>query len=206
MDGQVRFKDFARFVERRGGSSPESTLGAVIKAGSSKASRGKDSTTSSKTAKTCATCEDDERVLASPCWKKESRPLFATSFAANEGDEGETCGVCGGSHFIGNCPDVRKAGPKRRRDLMGRAGVCFVCLRLGHSARECVQQTWCEAGGCRRRHHTILHLNQAEEQSSRSPGQGLGGSPKRRRGPRKTRRSPAPETSASGKEGTKRRA
>ena len=204
VDGEVRFKDFVKFVERRGGTSPDLTLGATIKPGSSTANRRIPSSTS-KTVKACATCEGDERALASSCWEKEGRSHH-TTFATTEGEEGDICGVCGDSHFIGSCPDVRKAAPKRRRDLMGRAGVCFVCLRLGHSARECVRQMWCEVAGCRRRHHTILHLSEAEERATRSPGRGLDGSPKRRRGPRKTRRSPAPETSASSKEGTNRRA
>ena len=198
-DGDVTFRDFVEFVERRGEKRKRAPVGGKIgsKAASSTRTTERAHKPASKSQKVLATRAESPEERRRSYRDVLCSPSPVHSYATREEDE-DVCGVCDGGHFIGCCPKVLKASPKVRRELMSRAGVCFVCLELGHSARTCTKKMWCEVAGCRRRHHTILHVDEDQANPSRNGNQRRRERPyKAGKGTRRKQRSPTPSASAS---------
>ena len=170
VDRDLRFKDFVYFVERRGGTRAGRPMGGPIKARPGCLPKAK-MALAHATQMEDSDSRSDRRSYRDVVRDSPPAHSYATqkdnAFSSRKDDDDDICGVCGGGHFIGECPDVLRARPEKRRALMNRAGVCFVCLELGHSAWECVRKMWCEVSGCRRRHHTVLHLDRTYQPSYR---------------------------------------
>ncbi|KRY33161.1 RNA-binding protein 28, partial [Trichinella spiralis] len=53
------------------------------------------------------------------------------------------CPICKGSHKVSVCPNLQKADHRQRQVLVKKAGLCFICLEVGHLAK------WCNRKGGR---------------------------------------------------------
>ena len=71
------------------------------------------------------------------------------------------CGICKADHGTHNCPKLLEAESEERQELVRNSGICFNCLQPGHPSRKC------NSGSCRkcgRRHNTLLHTEEKEEE------------------------------------------
>jgi hypothetical protein len=69
------------------------------------------------------------------------------------------CPICRNPHTIWTCNEFRKRTIDERRAAAEKISACNNCLRTGHSSSQCT------AGSCRicgQRHHTLLHIPNAE--------------------------------------------
>ncbi|KAL0860883.1 hypothetical protein ABMA27_009420 [Loxostege sticticalis] len=74
------------------------------------------------------------------------------------------CTLCNEDHYIHSCKEFSKLSPEERREVAKEKQLCFNCLIPRHSVRFCRQNTSCKI--CKRRHHSLLHLNSTETQQS----------------------------------------
>lgn len=82
------------------------------------------------------------------------------SFATNNEP---LCAFCNKDHYIHNCKEFATLSPEKRREVVSEKQLCFNCLIPRHSVRFCRQTTACKL--CRRRHHTLLHVNPDTQQT-----------------------------------------
>ncbi|XP_060800865.1 uncharacterized protein LOC132901873 [Amyelois transitella] len=75
-----------------------------------------------------------------------------------------TCVRCKDTHTLCHCKDFIKMEPTERREFVKTNDLCFNCLVPGHSALKCRLPVSCRI--CRRRHHSLLHINKSEESSA----------------------------------------
>ena len=67
----------------------------------------------------------------------------------------ELCQVCNGSHILAHCQDFRQMNLSQRSTVATKARLCYNCLRMGHSVRNCSSKGHCRQ--CEQKHHTLLH-------------------------------------------------
>eukprot|EP00914_Ancora_sagittata_P024501 GHVO01048959.1.p1 GENE.GHVO01048959.1~~GHVO01048959.1.p1 ORF type:complete len:712 (+),score=68.67 GHVO01048959.1:107-2242(+) len=76
-----------------------------------------------------------------------------------------TCPVCGqGGHRTEKCRLLVAADLPERKKLISTKGLCFGCLGRGHISKNCRSRMKCEV--CQRRHPTMLHIYQTNDQVS----------------------------------------
>ncbi|KAL0809310.1 hypothetical protein ABMA28_011521 [Loxostege sticticalis] len=92
-----------------------------------------------------------------------------------------SCVYCGQEHKISTCSQFLKNNVDERRNFVQQNRLCFNCLGLNHSARECKVSFHCKT--CGRLHHTLLHRtgssvtdNKVTDRSGGSGGVGVQGS------------------------------
>lgn len=90
-----------------------------------------------------------------------NRTLQLKTYATNSEP---VCILCDKDHYIHNCKEFAKLSPEKRRGVASDKQLCFNCLIPKHSVRFCRQTTSCKL--CRRRHHTLLHINPTETQQA----------------------------------------
>ena len=75
----------------------------------------------------------------------------------------EKCCFCKGEHRSYNCKgeDLKK-NPKKAMTMAIRAKICVNCLKYGHFANKCSENS-CPVAGCGKRHHRLLHLAKSPE-------------------------------------------
>ena len=66
------------------------------------------------------------------------------------------CCCCQGDHRLANCPRFIDMEQKQRTNFVTNAKLCFNCLGRGHIGKVCRSTATCRT--CKRRHHTLLHL------------------------------------------------
>ncbi|XP_059220655.1 uncharacterized protein LOC131995716 [Stomoxys calcitrans] len=66
------------------------------------------------------------------------------------------CLLCEECHSIRICPEFRKFSIQERIDFIFRNKYCNNCLSIGHTKNKCKSKSSCLS--CRKRHHTLLHL------------------------------------------------
>ena len=76
------------------------------------------------------------------------RPATTTALAATQ----VTCTYCREGHASASCTTVTDI--KARKDILRRAGRCYVCLRRGHTANRCGATSRCPK--CGRKHHVSI--------------------------------------------------
>ena len=91
--------------------------------------------------------------------RSASIPTGATLFSGVS--RGVSCYYCDQAHLSKDCKVVTQA--EARRQLLKKAGRCFVCLRTGHIKKECRSKTKCSK--CGRRHHISICLGEKDEAS-----------------------------------------
>ena len=69
----------------------------------------------------------------------------------------DACVLCEQKHEIQCCGKFTAMTVDERAECAGRRGLCFNCLARGHVSAKCPSDARCEAEGCGKRHHTLLH-------------------------------------------------
>lgn len=70
------------------------------------------------------------------------------------------CLLCNASHSLAQCAQFKAKSPDDRRAVAKEHRCCFNCLKPGHMPRNCQVKQNCSV--CHRRHHTLIHTEQAE--------------------------------------------
>ncbi|KAJ8915309.1 hypothetical protein NQ315_014817 [Exocentrus adspersus] len=76
------------------------------------------------------------------------------------------CNCCKGEHWISQCPDFLGLSHTEKLEKAKSLRLCTNCLRHNHKASEC-KSTLCKT--CNRRHHTLLHRDDAGEVTATAP-------------------------------------
>ena len=71
--------------------------------------------------------------------------------------DSEACALCEQNHDVQCCGQFTAMTVDERAECAGRRGLCFNCLARGHVSAKCPSEARCEAEGCGKRHHTLLH-------------------------------------------------
>ena len=79
------------------------------------------------------------------------RPSSASALYLSN-NRGESCGFCGNKHALQDCFNVTSI--QARKEILRKAGRCFMCLRKNHLARECNSKGKCFK--CSQKHHISL--------------------------------------------------
>ena len=119
---------------------------------------------------------------------RNSNPQFVTGGATNsspnlmgitdmdqynpQGDFLWHCPCCNGHklHTLGNCDEFFYMDVEERRQATLAFGRCWNCLRQGHKAFECPEDSQCEF--CSRKHHSLLHVRNKHAQITQLQGIG----------------------------------
>lgn len=75
-----------------------------------------------------------------------------------------SCPACGNDHSIRTCSEFRKFSTQERIDFAFKHKMCNNCLSDAHFKSKCKSKSSCLR--CRRRHHTLLHLDASNEDTS----------------------------------------
>ena len=67
------------------------------------------------------------------------------------------CVLCEQNHDVQCCEQFTAMTVDERAECAGKRGLCFNCLARGHISATCPSDASCEAEGCGKRHHTLLH-------------------------------------------------
>jgi hypothetical protein len=99
---------------------------------------------------------------------KETRPKrnqasYSTQGRADEASNNTgtssnfKCRVCDGPHPVYHCEKFKGLNPSGRFEASHKNGLCFNCLRTGHSSKLCKSAGRCAINGCGMKHHSLLH-------------------------------------------------
>lgn len=66
------------------------------------------------------------------------------------------CLCCGSSHSLEECKQFKEKKHKEKIQCLRDKGVCFACLCLGHTSRECDRRLTCKV--CGQSHPAVLHF------------------------------------------------
>ena len=69
----------------------------------------------------------------------------------------DACVLCEQNHDVQCCEQFTAMTVDERAECAGKRGLCFNCLARGHISATCPSDASCEAEGCGKRHHTLLH-------------------------------------------------
>lgn len=99
-------------------------------------------------------------------WPITGKSSFATTSLPQKSFK---CSFCQQDHLIYRCFVFKKKSVFERRKFVSSKGLCFICLRSGHSASTCTSDHKCKH--CEGKHSTLLHeekrnFSQAEGTSS----------------------------------------
>ena len=67
------------------------------------------------------------------------------------------CAVCPGNHLVPSCAQFLSLSLEKRGEIVKEKRLCFRCLGTGHIASECPSTEACGKGGCKSRHHSLMH-------------------------------------------------
>ena len=68
------------------------------------------------------------------------------------------CPACNRNHVLMKCQNFERKTFDERVQIMRKAQICHNCFQYGHIAQGCPAKGACQVYGCKRRHHTLLHL------------------------------------------------
>ncbi len=111
-------------------------------------------------------------------------PTAATLVANSPGfREGQvSCVYCNQEHTSNSCTTV--ADKTDRKELLRKAGRCFVCLKRHHLSRDCRSKFNCK--NCRGRHHISICTRTAYQNKTKKPSEPLTDPEKNSEGHRET--------------------
>ncbi|XP_076660392.1 uncharacterized protein LOC143363737 [Halictus rubicundus] len=74
------------------------------------------------------------------------------------------CELCKANHILGQCALFKSKSVEQRVEFAKGTNRCMNCLSPYHSTKKCTSSYNCSI--CKRRHHTLLHLNNATASST----------------------------------------
>lgn len=75
------------------------------------------------------------------------------------------CLFCQGNHSMAECKKMRRSLNKIKIDFLSNKGLCFSCLKFGHTSWQCTEKLSCEI--CSKTHPTVLHLKISDRPTPR---------------------------------------
>ncbi len=72
----------------------------------------------------------------------------------------QKCYHCQQDHRLDACDSFKGLPLGDKLSFIAQHRLCFACLRSHHSVRNCRVAKQCNIGGCKRRHHRLLHEDQ----------------------------------------------
>lgn len=80
------------------------------------------------------------------------------------------CFICPGEHKTPDCHKLKSMTPKARNDIAFSKKLCLACLSFtNHVMRDCKSAKKCGYGGCKSRHHRLLHQDSTKNENSSTP-------------------------------------
>ena len=73
------------------------------------------------------------------------------------------CPVCNTAHPLAKCKIFIEKNFDERLQVTRKAELCHNCFKDGHIAVGFLARSTCEVQGCKRRHHTLLHLPPSQQ-------------------------------------------
>ena len=76
---------------------------------------------------------------------RQYRGITSSFLVREQGPRGRSCLYCKGEHLLASCEVVKDV--PARREVLKKDGRCFVCLAMGHHARQCHSAKRCHKCG-----------------------------------------------------------
>lgn len=73
----------------------------------------------------------------------------------------EMCPCCKEEHLIYRCSKFQGMSLQERKGFVAKSKLCFNCLKAKHRVINCPSEQGCKVQGCGRKHHSLLHCNDA---------------------------------------------
>lgn len=83
---------------------------------------------------------------------------FNTSGRTGKSKELSSCPCCSEVHELEKCRKFKEKSVDERFSLVKSKGLCFNCFKGAHTSRACSANPRCSKEGCKRKHHTLLHM------------------------------------------------
>lgn len=105
------------------------------------------------------------QILESSNSKSSQQKLNIPTFRAKQGNKScfvvqqPNCRLCNGNHAVYQCQDLLKRPNDERYQKLRQAGLCFNCLKPGHTTTDCSSRK-CKL--CFKKHNTVLHPSASE--------------------------------------------
>ena len=148
QDAKPSFQDVVKFVEKEVEVAADPVFGTAEMAAISSATK---------------PSSVNKREEAVKVKKSKIHVTKATEDAAN----GELCPCCKAGHDLEACQKMLNKTSSERLEFVKKSGLCFGCLRHGHSSRQCRKRKTCST--CGARHPTLLHMDPRHAERGR-PG------------------------------------
>ncbi|XP_043217561.1 uncharacterized protein LOC122379413 [Amphibalanus amphitrite] len=148
QDAKPSFQDVVEFVEKEVEVAADPVFGTAEMAAISSGTK---------------SSPVNRREQAVKVKKSKIHVTKTTEDAAN----GELCPCCKEGHDLEACQKMLHKTTSERLELVKKSGLCFGCLRYGHSSRQCRKRKTCSK--CGSRHPTLLHMDSRNSEKER-PG------------------------------------
>ena len=160
-DRLATFKDLALFVEEQATIS-NSVFGLKLFAQSSTKTEQSKNLAKSDQSRGIAKSDQSKRTKATSAFNAltsiETKPAVSRK-----------CLHCAKSHYIYHCTQFRSLAYAKKRDVVKKHSLCWVCLNPGHFAATCTSGLLCKKQRCgSSSHNTILHPPEYTEKPSQS--------------------------------------
>ena len=116
-----------------------------------------------------------ELVMTNNCEWDERADADLLFTAHEKKTQNYKCEYCKLGHSIYRCEVFFALNPGQRRAAVIDYGGCFVCLRSGHSFKECRHKNSVSCRYCKLTHHSWIHLIKPEDGKKQSKPPGKGG-------------------------------
>lgn len=105
-----------------------------------------------------------------PAQRPRERPtsIRVTTLATSKQDDNH-CPMCEKPHRLYRCEVFKSKSPRERNEFVKANRLCFNCLSsTGHNSKNCKCLTRCQASGCGKPHHSMLHFTNPSEGGTNS--------------------------------------
>ena len=159
-DRLATFKDLALFIEEQATIS-NSVFGLKLFAQSSTKTEQSKNLAKSDQSRGIARSDQPKRTKATSAFNTltsiETKPAVPRK-----------CLHCAKSHYIYHCPQFRSLAYAKKRDVVKKHSLCWVCLNPGHFAATSTSGLLCKKQRCgSSSHNTILHPPEYTEKQSK---------------------------------------
>ncbi|XP_063969477.1 uncharacterized protein LOC135157524 [Lytechinus pictus] len=81
-----------------------------------------------------------------------------TTSKSEKPKDSSSCPCCSEKHELDKCRKFKGQSVDERFAFVKSKGLCFNCLKGSHMAKGCTANPKCSKDGCKKRHHTLLHM------------------------------------------------
>ena len=98
-------------------------------------------------------------------YNKKATLLTVNSITEPKVNNRKWCAKCRlrTDHYVQDCKEFKSMNVKERRDFAKKAGLCFLCLRIGHTVEKCPKKKELpRCKKCQSYHNELLHIDEVE--------------------------------------------